>query len=181
MTATVELVGPGAVVTSVSKGIGCAIAVELARAGANVAGVYRSDDDGADAVRSEIESEGREAMIVRGDTGDPALARRLADEDWHGLLAADLRGYFYGSRAAPQATYPQGRGRIINITSATDVLAVKELGVYIAAKGGILGLTRTLALESARHGVTVNALSPGATDTPLDSKAYTPQVRATYE
>ena len=75
----------------------------------------------------------------------------------------------------------QGHGRIINITSAADVLVVANLGAYIAAKGGILGLTKTLAIEAAEHNVTVNALSPGATDTPLNVKAYTPEVRATYE
>ena len=61
------------------------------------------------------------------------------------------------------------------------MLVVANLGAYIAAKGGILGLTRTLALEAAEHGITVNAVSPGATDTPLNLRAYTPQVRATYE
>ncbi len=103
------------------------------------------------------------------------------DEDWHGLLAANLHGYFYGSRAAARVMYGQNKGRIINITSAADVLVVANLGAYIAAKGGILGLTKTLALEAAGHNVTVNAVSPGAIDTPLNLKAYTPEVRRTYE
>ena len=210
MTRPIELVGPSAVVTGVSKGIGRATAVALAEAGANVVGVYRSDDDGADMVRSQIEAAGREAVILKGDTGDPELANQLAataverwgsldiwvnnaaalmvkpliettDEDWHGLMAANLHGFFYGCRAAAAVMYGQRRGRIINITSAADVLVVANLSAYIAAKGGILGLTRTLALEAAEHDVTVNALSPGATDTPLNLKAYTPEVRATYE
>ena len=210
MTTTVELVGPNAVITGVSRGIGRATAVALARAGANIAGVYRSDDEGAERARRQIEAEGRDALIFKGDTGDPDLADRVVDEvtgawgsldiwinnaaalmvkplvettdeDWHGLMAANFHGYFYGSRAAARAMYPQGHGRIINITSAADVLVIENLGAYIAAKGGILGLTRTLALEAAKHGVTVNALSPGATDTPLNLKAYTPEVRATYE
>ena len=210
MTRPIELVGPSAVVTGVSKGIGRATAVALAEAGANVVGVYRSDDDGADMVRSQIEAAGREAVILKGDTGDPELANQLAataverwgsldiwvnnaaalmvkpliettDEDWHGLMAANLHGFFYGCRAAAAVMYGQRRGRIINITSAADVLVVANLSAYIAAKGGILGLTKTLALEAAEHDVTVNALSPGATDTPLNLKAYTPEVRATYE
>ena len=210
MTTTIELVGPSAVVTGVSKGIGRATAVALARAGANVVGVYRNDHEGARIVGEQIEAEGREAVIITGDTGDPALAPQLArealdrwgsldiwvnnaarlmvkplvettDDDWHGLLAANLHGFFYGSREAARVMYPQGRGRIINITSAADVLVVANLGAYIAAKGAILGLTKTLALEAAEHDVTVNALSPGATDTPLNLKAYTPAVRATYE
>ena len=204
------LVGPAAVVTGVSNGIGKAIAIALARAGANVAGCYRSDHDGAAEARAMIEAAGREAVIVQADTGDPETAARLAseatsrwgsldiwvnnaarlmvkpliettDEDWHGLLAANLHGYFYGSRAAAEAMYGQRRGRIINITSAADVLVVANLGAYIAAKGGILGLTKTLALEAAEYDVTVNAVSPGATDTPLNLKAYTPEVRRTYE
>ena len=205
-----DLVGPSAVVTGVSRGIGRASAAGLAKAGANIAGCYASDHAGADAVRTEIENAGREALIIQADSGDPATADRLAaaaverwgsldiwvnnaarlmvkplvetgDDDWHGLLAANLHGYFYGARAAAAVMYGQGRGRIINITSAADILAVQNLGAYIAAKGGILGLTKTLALEAAEHDVTVNAVSPGATDTPLNIKAYTPEVRATYE
>lgn len=204
------LVGPNAVVTGVSNGIGRAIAVALAKAGANVVGCYYSDHDGAAAVQRDIEAAGRQAAIVQADTGDPATADRLAaeatsrwgsldiwvnnaarlmvkplvetsDEDWHGLLAANLHGFFYGSRTAARIMYGQRRGRIINITSAADVLVVANLAAYIAAKGGILGLTKTLALEAAEHDVTVNAVSPGAIDTPLNASAYTPAVRRTYE
>jgi NAD(P)-dependent dehydrogenase (short-subunit alcohol dehydrogenase family) len=204
------LVGPTAVVTGVSKGIGRATAVALARAGAHIVGCYHSDHDGADQVRAQIEATGQEAFIMQADTGDPDTAGRLAseatsrwgsldiwvnnaarlmvkpliettNEDWHGLLAANLHGFFYGSRQAAKVMYEQGHGRIINITSAADVLVVANLGAYIAAKGGILGMTKTLAIEAAEHNVTVNALSPGATDTPLNLKAYTPVVRRTYE
>jgi NAD(P)-dependent dehydrogenase (short-subunit alcohol dehydrogenase family) len=210
MTERTALVGTSAVVTGVSKGIGRAVAVALAEAGADIVGCYGSDHEGADVVRSQIEAAGREAVILSADTGDPSTAERLAEEatsrwgsldiwvnnaarlmvkplvetsneDWHGLLAANLHGFFYGSRAAARIMYLQRRGRIINITSAADVLVVANLGAYITAKGGILGLTKTLALEAAEHGVTVNAVSPGAIDTPLNLKAYTPQVRRTYE
>jgi NAD(P)-dependent dehydrogenase (short-subunit alcohol dehydrogenase family) len=210
MTASFELVGPSAVVTGVSQGIGRAIAVSLAKAGANIVGAYRSHHAGADEVRRQIEDAGREAVILSVDTGHPETAERLAaeatsrwgrldiwvnnaarlmvkpliettDEDWHGLMAANLHGYFYGSRTAATIMYEQQRGRIINITSAADVLVVANLGAYIAAKGAIVALTKTLAIEAAAHNVTVNAVSPGATDTPLNAKAYTPQVRATYE
>jgi NAD(P)-dependent dehydrogenase (short-subunit alcohol dehydrogenase family) len=77
--------------------------------------------------------------------------------------------------------YLQGRGRIINISSAADIQTVANLSAYVTAKGGIVGLTRTLALEAAEHNVTVNAVAPGAVDTPLNIKAYTPAVRAAYE
>jgi NAD(P)-dependent dehydrogenase (short-subunit alcohol dehydrogenase family) len=106
----------------------------------------------------------------------------LRDEDWHGLLAANQHGYFYGCRAAARQMVAQGGGgRIVNVTSAADILVVAELSAYIAAKGAIVGLTKTLAVELAEHRITVNALAPGAIDTPLNTEAYTPAVRETYE
>lgn len=204
------LVGTSAVVTGVSQGIGRATAIALARAGANVAGVYYRDPDGAEAVVAAIEAEGRQAMIFEADTGDPNTAERLAteatgrwgaldiwvnnaarlmvkplvetdDDEWHGLLAANFHGFFYGSRAAARVMYAQGRGRIINVTSAADILFVANLGAYAAAKGGILAMSKNLALEAAPHDVTVNCVSPGAIDTPLNVDAWTPEVRQIYQ
>ena len=210
MSGQLELVGPVAVVTGVSSGIGRAIAGALARAGAHIAGVHLGAAENAAAVTAEISDAGRESHIVVGDTGDPATHSALAeaalerwgsldtwvnnaarlmvkplvettDEDWHELLAANLHGYFYGCRTAAKAMYPQGRGRIINVSSAVDHLAVANLAAYTTAKNGIVGLTRTVALEAAPHGVTCNAIAPGAIETPLNASAYTPSVRATYE
>ncbi len=105
----------------------------------------------------------------------------MTSEDWHGLLAANLHGYYYGCRAAIRQMVAQGKGgRVINVTSVVDIQPIADLSAYVTAKGGILGLTKTLAVEFGPHQITVNALSPGATDTPLNQVAYTPQVRKTY-
>jgi NAD(P)-dependent dehydrogenase (short-subunit alcohol dehydrogenase family) len=208
-----DLRGKRAVVTGASTGIGSAIAVTLGAAGASVAGIYKTDPDGASRTEAAVRDCGVDCVLVEGDTGDVADVDHLAelaverfggidiwvnnaarlfvkplldttDEEWHGLLAANLHGYFYGCRAAGRAmvmgSHPPG-GRIVNVASAADILVVADLGAYIAAKGAIVAMTKVLALELADAGVTVNAISPGAIDTPLNKDAYTPEVRRRYE
>jgi NAD(P)-dependent dehydrogenase (short-subunit alcohol dehydrogenase family) len=186
------------VVTGASSGIGEGIAKAFAQGGARVAGISLDGDAPADGI------------FVHGDTGDreavEGLAARVVDEwggidvwvnnaarlmvrpivetsddDWHGLLAGNLHGYFYGARAAARQMLRQGSGRIVNITSQANLQAIPGLGAYTAAKGAIFGLTKVLALELAPAAITVNAVAPGAVDTPLNATAYTPEVRHTYE
>lgn len=206
-----DLRGRRAVVTGASTGIGSAIALALGAAGVHVAGIYKTDPEGAQRTESGVREHGVECVLVEGDTGDPAQVDHLAevaierfggidiwinnaarlmvkpllettDQDWHGLLAANLHGYFYGCRAAGRAMVAAGTpGRIINVASAADILVVADLGAYIAAKGAIVAMTKVLALELADHEITVNAISPGAIDTPLNKDAYTPAVRRRYE
>lgn len=201
---------PRVVITGVSRGIGRATALAYAAQGARVAGLHRSSDPEVTRELEEaIRARGGEPLIRVGDTKSTAdidavadaaaeawggidvwvnnAARLLVqsflsmtDADWIDLLDSNLGGYIRGSRAAARHMVPARSGAIVNLSSAVDPFPPTEMTGYVTAKGGIGGLTRSLAVELGAHGVRVNAIAPGATETPLNDESWTAEVRDTY-
>jgi meso-butanediol dehydrogenase / (S,S)-butanediol dehydrogenase / diacetyl reductase len=199
--------GRVALVTGGGRGIGRAIALNLARAGARVAVAARTVSE-IEAVAAEIAALGRRTMFLPLDLADRAqiaaapahVARGLGpiqilvndagihasgpvqrtdDVTWDAILAVDLTGPFLLSRACLPAMYEAGWGRILNVSSVAGKVGLKYGAAYSAAKHGLIGFTRSLALEAARHGVTVNAICPSWTETQMMDDAVATTARAT--
>lgn len=185
----VDLSGRTAIVTGASRGIGRAIAVRLAAAGAKVACVARSADKLKETVDA-ISAAGGAAEVCPCDVTDSAavsklveglherwgrldvvvnnagitkdtLIPRMSDEDWDAVIATNLRSVFLFTRAASLVMMRQRSGRIINISSVSGLMGNPGQANYSASKAGIIGLTRTVAQELAGRKVTVNAVCPG--------------------
>jgi len=179
-----------AIVTGASAGIGGRIAAALAREGAAVIAHYSRDPRPAEAVVRAIEASGGRARAVQGDLSQPAGASavvaaasaafgrldilvnnagiahdgfilRMTDDDWEAVVAASLNGTFFCIRAALREFVRQRRGRIINITSTAGRGGGSGQAGYVAAKAGLVGLTRAVAREVGSRGITVNAVAPG--------------------
>lgn len=180
---------PVALVTGASRGIGRAIAIDLAAAGFDLVLGYHSDRQGAEETAGRVAS-GSSAVSVGADLRDlssgklyvdAALGRfgrldalinnagiardrrirRMTDADWADVLAVDLGGAFSCSRAGASALAESPRGTIVNVSSIVGMNGNVGQANYAAAKGGLLAMTRSLAREFAPQGVTVNAVAPG--------------------
>jgi acetoacetyl-CoA reductase/3-oxoacyl-[acyl-carrier protein] reductase len=194
-----RLDGKTALVTGASRGIGRAIAIELAREGARVAVNFAVNEDKALEVVDAIKKLGGAAMLIKADVADPQAARtmvqrvadefrhldilvnnagitrdsllkKLTDQDWSTVIQTNLNSCFYCTSAAIPIMSAQSYGRIVNVSSMNGQVGAFGQANYSASKGGIIAFTRTAALELARSGITVNAVCPGYTDTDMFAK-----------
>jgi len=185
-----------ALVTGGSRGIGAAIASALAADGWPVAVNFRADEHAAGATVARIEHGHGRALAVRADVGVPEqieqlfdtaerelgrvlvlvnnagiraddLALSLTDSDWDSVIDTNLTAAFRATRRALRGMIRERFGRIINIASVVGPRANAGQANYAAAKAGLIGMTRTVAVEVARRGVTVNAIAPGLIDTDM--------------
>ena len=186
-----SLEGKVALVTGGSRGIGAAISRELGRAGARVAVNYRSDQEGAEEVATEVGG-----VAFQGNIADPAetqvlvervestlgdidalvnnagvtrdtLIARMSDEDWDVVVDTNLRGAFNTCRAVSRKMLRRRSGAIVNMSSVVGIHGNPGQANYVASKAGIIGLTKALARELGSRGVRVNAVAPGYIDTEL--------------
>ena len=190
MTFSQLLEGQTALVTGASRGIGKAIAILLAKEGAEVIINYSSSLENANKVVSEINSFGGKAYPLQADISNETsvneliktvldknkkidvlvnnagitkdgLLMRMKTDDWKKVLDLNLSGVFYCTRAVSRQMLKQKKGRIINITSVVGLMGNPGQANYSAAKAGVVGLTQSAAKEFASRGITVNAVAPG--------------------
>ncbi|KZR62753.1 MULTISPECIES: 3-oxoacyl-[acyl-carrier-protein] reductase [Prochlorococcus] len=190
MTSPPPLTGQTALVTGASRGIGRAVALALAEAGAEVVVNYSSSADAAEEVVQTITSNGGSAYAIKANVAEEdavdqliktvlersssldilinnagitrdGLLMRMKTEDWQAVVNLNLTGVFLCTRAVARTMLKQKSGRIINITSVVGLMGNAGQANYAAAKAGVVGLTKSTAKEFASRGITVNAVAPG--------------------
>jgi len=194
-----KLQGKVALVTGASRGIGRAIAMELAKQGANIAVNYAGSVDRANEVVAEIKALGREAIAIQCDVANAEsvsemikttldafgtidilvnnagitkdnLLMRMKESEWDDVINTNLKGVFLCTKAVTRPMMKQRKGRIINITSIVGVTGNPGQANYVAAKAGVIGFTKTTAKELAQRNITVNAIAPGFITTDMTDK-----------
>jgi glucose 1-dehydrogenase len=201
------LEGQTALVTGASQGIGLAVALRLAEAGANVVVNHHSHPEDAAHVIDAIEKQGREGIAVEADLARVDECRRLLEEgrrrfgridilvnnagvemradfwditeaDYDRVLAVNLKGAFFTTQAfARQLIDAKRPGKIINMSSVHEELPFPHFTPYCMSKGGLKMMTRSLAVELAPFGITINSIAPGAIATPINTKLLNDPVK----
>ncbi|KYD29620.1 3-oxoacyl-[acyl-carrier-protein] reductase [Geobacillus sp. NFOSA3] len=193
------LQGKVALVTGASRGIGRAIALELARQGAKVAVNYAGNEAKANEVVEEIKNMGGEAFAIQADVSNAEavdqmvkavlerferidilvnnagitrdnLLMRMKEEEWDDVMNINLKGVFNCTKAVTRPMMKQRYGRIVNIASIVGVSGNPGQANYVAAKAGVIGLTKTAARELASRNITVNAVAPGFITTDMTDR-----------
>ncbi|MGM0880926.1 MAG: 3-oxoacyl-[acyl-carrier-protein] reductase [Bacillota bacterium] len=194
-----SLEGKKALVTGASRGIGRAIAIALAEAGADVAINYSGSEAAAAETAQAVEALGRSAIVIKANVGKADefeamvkevieqfgvidilvnnagitrdnLIMRMKEDEFDQVIETNLKGVFNGIKAVTRSMMKQRSGRIINISSVVGVLGNPGQANYVAAKAGVIGLTKASARELASRGITVNCVAPGFIQTEMTDK-----------